>query len=70
MLRCVKVRLEGPLLTLKDNMIQRYILWRLYHLTSEINESTRKIEEANERLTGLRSDLVSPVDLSATRWLI
>jgi structural maintenance of chromosome 1 len=39
--------------------VQRHLLWRLYHITTEINESTRKVEEANEKLTGLRASAVS-----------
>lgn len=50
--------------------MQRYILWKLYHLTNEINESTGKVEQANERLTGLRGDLVGPNLLSHDFQLI
>jgi len=39
-------------------MIQRHLLWRLYHLTNEINNSTKSVEEANEKLTGLRDAVV------------
>ncbi|KAL7424073.1 Structural maintenance of chromosomes protein 1 [Cryptotrichosporon argae] len=38
----------------KDALVQRHLLWKLYHLTEEINEKTREVEEANERLTELR----------------
>ncbi|WWC89989.1 uncharacterized protein L201_004919 [Kwoniella dendrophila CBS 6074] len=38
----------------KDALIQRHALWRLYHLTNEINESTAKVEEANNKLADLR----------------
>lgn len=46
-------------LTLQDAMIQRHLLWRLYHLRTEINESTRQVEEANDKLTDLRATVVS-----------
>ncbi|EIW69438.1 hypothetical protein TREMEDRAFT_62305 [Tremella mesenterica DSM 1558] len=39
----------------KDALVQRHLLWRLYHLTEEINESTKQVEEANEKLTDLRA---------------
>lgn len=39
-------------------MIQRHLLWRLYHITSAINESTRQVEEANEKLEELRTEVV------------
>ena len=39
-------------------MVQRHLLWRLYHLTTEITESARQVEEANEKLTGLRTSAV------------
>ncbi len=42
-------------------MIQRHLLWRLYHLTNEINESTRSVEKANEKLAGLRDAVVSVI---------
>ena len=40
-------------------MIQRHLLWRLYHLTNEIKDSTRQVEDANENLTDLRAAVVS-----------
>lgn len=43
----------------KDAAVQRQLLWRLYHITSEINESTRKVEAANDQLTDLRASAVS-----------
>jgi structural maintenance of chromosome 1 len=43
----------------QDDMIKRHLLWRLYHITNEINESTRQVEEANEKLTELRTSVVS-----------
>jgi structural maintenance of chromosome 1 len=42
----------------QDDMIKRHLLWRLYHITNEINESTRQVEEANEKLTELRTSVV------------
>lgn len=41
-------------------MIQRHLLWKLYHLTKEIDESTRQVESATEELKDLRSAVVSP----------
>ncbi|OCF71781.1 cohesin complex subunit psm1 [Kwoniella mangroviensis CBS 8886] len=38
----------------KDALVQRHALWRLFHLTNEINESTRKVEEASDKLADLR----------------
>ncbi|KAK8869753.1 hypothetical protein IAR55_000321 [Kwoniella newhampshirensis] len=38
----------------KDALVQRHLLWRLYHLTNEINESTQRVEEASDRLADLR----------------
>ncbi|WVW83042.1 hypothetical protein I302_105059 [Kwoniella bestiolae CBS 10118] len=38
----------------KDALVQRYALWKLYHLTNEINESTQKVEEASNKLAELR----------------
>ncbi|WRT67180.1 uncharacterized protein IL334_004146 [Kwoniella shivajii] len=38
----------------KDALVQRHALWKLYHLTNEINESTQKVEEASNKLTELR----------------
>ncbi|WWD15974.1 hypothetical protein CI109_100398 [Kwoniella shandongensis] len=38
----------------KDALVQRHLLWKLYHLTNEINESTQRVEEASERLSDLR----------------
>lgn len=40
-------------------MIQRLLLWKLYHITEEINESTRQVEEATEKLHDLRNTVVS-----------
>ncbi|KAL1406860.1 Structural maintenance of chromosomes protein 1 [Vanrija albida] len=34
----------------KDGLVQRNLLWRLYHITEEINESIAKVEEATEQL--------------------
>lgn len=48
-------KLTGP----QDAMIHRHLLWRLYHLTTEITESARKVEEANDKLTDLRTAVVS-----------
>lgn len=39
-------------------MIQRHLQWRLYHITNQINESARQVEEANETLSGLRKSVV------------
>ncbi|ORY27190.1 hypothetical protein BCR39DRAFT_538898 [Naematelia encephala] len=49
----------------RDAMVQRHLLWRLFHLTNEITESTRKVEEANERLSDLRGTVAE--DESALR---
>ncbi|WVQ78324.1 hypothetical protein IAT38_000409 [Cryptococcus sp. DSM 104549] len=38
----------------KDAMVERHLLWKLYHLTNEINNSAQKVEDANERLSNLR----------------
>jgi structural maintenance of chromosome 1 len=35
------------------------LLWRLYHITNEINESAQKVEEANVKLRDLRAAVVS-----------
>jgi structural maintenance of chromosome 1 len=43
----------------QDAAVQRQLLWRLYHITTEINESTRKVEAANDQLTDLRASAVS-----------
>lgn len=59
-------RVGGSWLTDQDAAIQRHLLWRLYHITSEINESTRKVEEANEQLTDLRSSSVSQTPVETT----
>jgi hypothetical protein len=48
----------GNNLTIQDTMIQRHLLWRLYHITSAINESTRQVEETNEKLVELKSEVV------------
>jgi structural maintenance of chromosome 1 len=50
---------EGIKADYQDAAVQRHLLWRLYHITTEINESTRKVEEANEKLTGFRASVVS-----------
>lgn len=39
-------------------MVKRHLLWRLYHITNEITESTRKVEEVNEKLSDLRDNVV------------
>lgn len=41
-------------------MVQRHLLWRLYHITNEINESAQKVEEANVKLRDMRAAVVSP----------
>lgn len=40
-------------------MVNRQLLWRLYHITKEINESTRQVEEATEQLHDLQNSVVS-----------
>jgi structural maintenance of chromosome 1 len=40
-------------------MIQRHLLWKLYHITQEIEASTKKVEEANEKLSSGRKAVVS-----------
>jgi structural maintenance of chromosome 1 len=42
-------------------MVQRHLLWRLYHITNEINESAQKVEEANVKLRDLRAAVVSDI---------
>ncbi|KIR74165.1 cohesin complex subunit psm1 [Cryptococcus deuterogattii CA1014] len=39
----------------KDALTQRLILWRLYHLTNKISQSTQKVEEASGRLAEFRA---------------
>ncbi|WWC61082.1 uncharacterized protein I303_103660 [Kwoniella dejecticola CBS 10117] len=39
----------------RDLLVQRHALWRLYHLTNEIQGSTEKVEEASNKLAELRS---------------
>ncbi|WWC69419.1 uncharacterized protein I206_103358 [Kwoniella pini CBS 10737] len=39
----------------KDLLVQRHALWKLYHLTNEINESTEKVEEASNQLAEYRT---------------
>ncbi|KAL0250387.1 hypothetical protein I308_102560 [Cryptococcus tetragattii IND107] len=39
----------------KDALTQRLILWRLYHLTNKISQSTQKVEEASDRLAEFRA---------------
>lgn len=46
-------------LIIQDALIQRHLLWKLYHITQEIEESTRKVEEVNEKLAESRSAVVS-----------
>ena len=43
----------------QDNLIKRHLLWRLYHLTQEINSHAEEIETANVQLTDLRDQVVS-----------
>jgi intracellular sulfur oxidation DsrE/DsrF family protein len=45
----------------QDAMIQRHLLWKLYHITQEIEASTRQVEEANEHLAENRAAVVSLV---------
>ncbi|KLT43612.1 RecF/RecN/SMC protein [Cutaneotrichosporon oleaginosum] len=49
-----EVKQWEKLMSSKDAMIQRHLLWRLYHITNEINDSTRRVEEASEQLAELR----------------
>ncbi|BEJ14460.1 hypothetical protein CspHIS471_0402270 [Cutaneotrichosporon sp. HIS471] len=49
-----EVKQWEKLMSSKDAMIQRHLLWRLYHITNEINNSTRQVEEASGQLTELR----------------
>lgn len=53
-----EVKQWEKLMSSKDAMIQRHLLWRLYHITNEINNSTRQVEEASEQLAELRSTVV------------
>jgi len=53
-------------------MVQRLLLWKLYHITQEINRSTREVEKASEQLHDLRNTVVSGYhlfnsDISRTR---
>ena len=43
----------------QDAMIQRHLLWKLYHITQEITDSAAKVEEANNKLENLRSSVVN-----------
>ncbi|GMK58711.1 hypothetical protein CspeluHIS016_0601530 [Cutaneotrichosporon spelunceum] len=49
-----EVKQWEKLMSSKDAMIQRHLLWRLYHITNEINNSARQVEEASDQLSGLR----------------
>jgi structural maintenance of chromosome 1 len=40
-------------------MIQRHLLWKLYHISQEIANSAEKVEEANTKLESLRTSVVS-----------
>lgn len=40
-------------------MIQRHLLWKLYHIKEEIDKSTKEVEEANAKLTDFKSSVVS-----------
>lgn len=50
---------EQAIADIQDDLVHRHMLWRLYHLTDEINESTRKVEEASGQLSELKEALVS-----------
>lgn len=53
-----EVKQWEKLMDSKDAMIQRHLLWRLYHITNEINNSTRQVEEASDQLAERRSTVV------------
>lgn len=41
-------------------MVQRHLMWKLYHLTQEINEAKEEVEKRSEQLNDLNGEVVSP----------
>lgn len=59
-LRAAKVSCGKPLRANdQDAMIQRHLMWKLYHLTQEINEAKEEVEKRSEQLNDLNDEVVS-----------
>jgi structural maintenance of chromosome 1 len=44
-------------------MIQRHVLWKLYHILQDIDESTHHVEEATEQLHDLENAVVRTLQI-------